>query len=178
MIFDTDDMWDGNHRLDLLWQLKLANPKFRMTAFCVPGLCTSRFLATLPDWIEVAAHGWRHGGTDLSDPRECEDWSKEDTENVLDSLHARFIPLWKSPGWQISDGTYAALAERDWMVADQHYNDGRRPKSLRVHCEGDGDHVHTHVQDVCGNGLAEIFDSLLVLVKRADTFATISEVAA
>ena len=173
MIVDVDDMHDDNHRLDLLWQLKRANPKFRMTAFAVPGLCTPRFLSTLPDWIEVAAHGWMH-----PDPYECVNWTKEQTEQVLDNLHPRFVHLWKSPGWQISDGTYEALLERDWMVADQHYNDHRRPISLRVHCEGDGDHVHTHVQDVCGNGLVETFPYLLERVTTADIFATITEVAA
>ncbi len=178
MIFDVDDMHDGNHRLDLLWQLKRANPKFRMTAFAVPGLCTPRFLSTLPDWIEVAAHGWMHGGPDCSDPRECEDWSRDDTANLLDSLHPRFVHVWKSPGWQISDGTYEALLERDWMVADQHYNDRRRPIKLRSHCEGDGDHHHHHVQDWGSNGLAESWSTILPAVTTADTFAMISEVAA
>ncbi len=173
VIFDADDMHDNNHRLDLLWQLKRANRLFRMTAFAVPGLCSDRFLATLPDWIEVAAHGWMH-----PDPYECVNWTKEQTEQVLDHLHPRFVHLWKSPGWQISDGTYEALLERDWMVADQHYNDHRRPISLRVHCEGDGDHVHTHIQDWGSNGLVESWPYLLERVTTADIFATITEVAA
>ncbi len=178
MIFDSDDMHDNNHRLDLLWQLKRANEKFRMTAFAVPGLCTGKFLAELPNWIEVAAHGWLHGGPDCSDAFETAHWTYEETINVLDKLHPRFIHLWKSPGWQISDGTYVALLERDWMVADQHYNDQRRPISLRVHCEGDGDHVHTHIQDWGSNGLVESWPYLLERVTTADIFATITEVAA
>ncbi len=178
VIFDTDDMYDGHHRLDLLWQLKRENPAFRMTAFVVPGLCSARFLAELPDWIEVAAHGWMHGGPGCPDAYESANWTAMEAGHVLDGLHPRFVHLWKSPGWQISDGTYEALLERDWMVADQHYNDHRRPISLRVHCEGDGDHVHTHVQDVCGNGLVETFPYLLERVTTADIFATITEVAA
>lgn len=177
MIFDTDDMHDINHRLDLLHRLKDANEEFRMTAFAVPGLCSPQFLESLPDWIEVAAHGWLHGGPDCADAFEAKDWTRDETVRVLRMLHPRFVALWKSPGWQISDGTYQALLEFDFAVADQHYNDERRPAGLRAHCEGDGDHVHTHVQNVCGNGLEETFPSLLERVREADSFELISEVA-
>lgn len=176
MIFDTDDMHDTNHRFDLLWQLKEANPDFRMTAFCVPAYCPDEFLESIPDWVEVAAHGWHHGGRHCPDPYEAVQWSYEDTVMVLDRLHDRFVKVWKSPGWQISDGTYQALLEQDWAVADQHYNDARRPPTLRSHCLGDGDHVHTHVQNVCGNGLEESFPALLERVKGVESFELISEV--
>lgn len=177
MIFDTDDLHDGNHRLDLLWELKRANEKFRMTAFAVPGLCSADFLEELPDWIEIAAHGWLHGGPFCDDPYEAANWGYTDAMRVLNSLHPRFVKLWKSPGWQISDGTYQALLERGFAVADQHYNDHRRPPGLRVHCEGDGDHLHTHVQNVCGNGLEESFPMLLARVAAAESFELVSEVA-
>lgn len=166
----------SNHRLDLLSRLKDANPAFRMTAFAVPGFCPDGFLRSLPDWIEVVPHGWLHGGPDCSDPREAEHWTYEQACEVLDNLHPLFARGWKSPGWQISDGTYRALLERGYWVADQHYNDHRRPDGLRVHCEGDGDHVHTHVQDVCGNGLEETFPTLLDRVLRAESFELVSEV--
>lgn len=178
MIFDTDDLHETNHRLDLLWQLKEANPDFRLTAFAVPAYCGDEFLASLPAWIEVAAHGFHHGGRDCGDAYEAAQWGYQDTMVVLDRLHDRFAKLWKSPGWQISDGTYQALLDRGWAVADQHYNDGRRPEGLRVHCLGDGDHLHTHVQNVCGNGLEESFPVLLERVKAAESFQFISEVAA
>lgn len=176
MIFDTDDLHETNHRLDLLQQLKAANPQFRLTAFTVPGLVSPSFLEGLPDWIEVAAHGWLHGGHDCNDPLEAAEWTCDQTLQVIDGLHPRFVRVWKSPGWQISDGTYEALLLRGWAVADQHYNDHRRPPGLPVHCEGDGDHVHTHVQNVCGNGLEETFPYLLDRVSRAESFEFISEV--
>jgi hypothetical protein len=90
--------------------------------------------------------------------------------------HPRWARGFKAPGWQISDGCYEALLERGWWVADQRYNDGRRPAGLRFHCEGDGDHVHTHVQNVCGNGLEETFLRLLQAVSEAESFDLISEV--
>ena len=177
MIFDTDDLHETNHRLDLLWQLREANPDFKLTAFCVPAYCPDNFLEALPDWVEVAAHGFHHGGRDCPDPYEAAKWSYSDTMMVLNRLHERFVRVWKSPGWQISDGTYDALLDMDWAVADQHYNDHRRPSGLKAHCEGDGDHVHTHVQNVCGNGLEETFSVLLAKVAAADSFQFISEVA-
>lgn len=179
MIFDTDDLHDTNHRLDLLEQLHAANPLFRMTAFAVPALCSNSFLDSLPEWIEVVPHGWMHGGRDCSDPHEAESWTYDQTVDVFLALdHPRWADGWKSPGWQISDGTYEALVEFGWWCADQPYNDARRPAGLRVHRLGDGDHVHTHVQDVCGNGLRETFPALLERVGAAESFELVSEVAA
>ena len=171
MIFDTDDLYEGHDRLDLLWLLKEANPAFRMTAFCVTGLGSEDYWNSLPDWIECAAHGWLH-----PDPLEAKDWSYERAHEVLRSVPGRLAGGWKSPGWQISDGTYQALLDVGWWVADQHYNDGRRPPGLRYHCEGDGDHVHTHIGNVCDNGLEETWLYLLDRVRRAESFELISEV--
>jgi hypothetical protein len=175
MIFDTDDLHETNHRLDLLQQLRDANPLFRMTAFAIPGLCSKGFLDSLPDWIEVGAHGWMHGGVDCSDAREAENWTNEETREILLSLHQRFVKLWKSPGWQISDGTYQALLELDWACADQAYNDTRRPVGLRVHRLGDGDHLHGHIQDIGSNGLAETWSQVLERVTAATSFQLVSE---
>lgn len=177
MIFDTDDLHGGNHRLDLLWQLKEANPAFKMTAFAVPAFCPPEFLDSLPDWIEVAVHGWDHGGPDCSNAYEAAHWTYEQALDVLLAVPGRFVDGFKAPGWQISDETYLALEELGWWVADQHYNDHRRPFSMRVHCEGDGDHIHTHVQDVCGNGLEECFPMWLSKVERAESFQFVSEAA-
>jgi len=97
---------------------------------------------------------------------------------VLNALPPRFVRVWKSPGWQISDGTYQALLDHGFAVADQPYNDHRRPAGLKCHRLGDGDHWHGHIQDVCGNGLSETFAQLLPLVSAAKSFEWISEVVA
>lgn len=171
MIFDTDDLYEGHDRMDLLLELKAANPAFRMTAFCVQGLGSDAYWESLPDWIECAAHGEFH-----PHPREAESWSYEKASAVMADTPERLRGGWKSPGWQISDGTYRALMDRRWWVADQQYNHRRRPVRLPFHCEGEGDHVHTHVQNVCGNGLEETFPYLLQRVREADEFDLISEV--
>ncbi len=171
MIFDTDDLHATNHRLDLLIRLREANPAFRMTAFAVPSLCPESFLEELPDWIEVAGHGWTH-----SCPREAEHWTREEATEVLLRLPQRFVRGWKSPGWQVSDGTYEALLDLDFWIADHPDNDARRPQSLRVHRVYDGDHIHTHVQDVCGNGIEETWDDLVERVSVAESFEWVSEV--
>lgn len=171
MIFDTDDLYDGNDRMDLLLELKAANPAFKLTAFAVPALGDDAYWESLPDWVEVAMHGWAH-----PHPREAENWSYDQALDVMLSAPTRFVQGWKSPGWQISDGTYEAAAELGWWVADQTYNDHRRPEGLRVHCEGEGAHVHTHVQNVCGNGLEESFPHLLACVREASVFEFVSEV--
>lgn len=173
MIFDTDDFHAGNHRLDLLEQLHDANPLFRMTAFAVPGLCPPEFLETVPDWIELAGHGWTH-----PHPREAEHWSYDQAIDVLLSLPDRFVEGWKSPGWQVSDGTYTALLDLGWWIADHPDNNERRPEGLLTHVYGAGDHVHTHVQDWGSNGLAESWDTLLPRVAAAASFELVSEVVA
>lgn len=176
MIFDTDDFHETNHRLDLLHQLHDANPLFRMTAFAVPAFCSDKFLNSLPDWIELAGHGWAHGGPACDNPREAEHWSYDDAALTLRSLPDRFTNGWKSPGWQISDGTYEALIDMGFWCADHPDNNDRRPDGLLTHVHGVGDHLHTHVQNVCGNGLEQLFPQLLERVKAADSFELVSEV--
>lgn len=171
VIFDTDDLYEGHDRMDLLTRLKEANPAFRLTAFAVPCLGSERYWQSVPDWIELAMHGEYH-----PDPREAEHWSYDKAMDVLLAKPPLFVNLWKSPGWQISDGTYQALLELGWSLADQRYNDHRRPEGILVHCEGEGDHVHTHVQNVCGNGLEETFPYLLERVRAAESFELVSEV--
>jgi hypothetical protein len=178
VIFDVDDLHEGHDRMDLLLQLKEANPAFRLTAFAPPALGTDAYWESLPDWVELAVHGYHHGGPGCPDALEAANWTYERACEVLDAKPVRFVNGFKAPGWQISDGTYQALAERGWWVADQHYNDHRRPVELRVHCEGDGNHSHHHVQNVCGNGLQETYTHLLARVREAERFQFVSEAVA
>ncbi len=178
MIFDTDDLYEGHDRMDLLLRLKEANPAFRMTAFAIPDLCSDEYIDSLPDFIEPVVHGWFHGDPP-SDGGECRDWDAEEMGWLIEHMSHRTVRWakgFKSPGWIISDGCYQALAEAGWWVADQRYNDHRRPDGLLIHCEGEGDHVHTHVQDVCGNGLQETWPAILDRVRAAESFELISEV--
>jgi hypothetical protein len=140
--------------------------------FAVPGLGSDEFWESVPDWCELAVHGWVH-----PDPYECAEWSYDRMMTLLDEpILWWFTRGFKAPGWQISDGCYEALLERGWWVADQPYNDDRRPSGLRVHRLGDGDHWHGHIQNVCGNGLEETWDELVGRVREAESFELISEV--
>ena len=172
MIFDWDDLHETNHRLDLLGQLREANPAFRCTVFAVPGCGSDPFWESLPDWVELAVHGWVH-----PDPYECVNWTRQDMERLLDEpvVQKHFACGFKAPGWQISDDCYQVLLERGWWVADQPYNDSRRPKGLLTHRVGGPDHWHGHIQNDCGNGLEETFGHVLSLVRDADSFEFISE---
>lgn len=164
--------------MDLLQRLKEANPAFRMTAFAVPALCSDTYVESLPKWIEVVPHGWNHGDPPV-DGGESREWSYARTVAYIadvGKLSKRWQRGFKAPGWVISTEALQAFADAGWWVADQRYNDSRRPAGLRVHCEGEGDHVHTHVQNVCGNGLEETFGYLLDRVRAAESFELISEV--
>ena len=180
MVVDFDDFGVNNHRLDLLHELRQANPAFRCTLFAIPTECPADFLETVPDWCEVAVHGWKHGDPP-TDGGECKDWSYERMESLITAIwehYPRFVSGFKAPGWQISDGCLQALRDHNWWVADQPYNDQRRPAGLRVHSLGDGDHWHGHIQNVCGNGIEETFDELRARVAAATFFQTVGEVVA
>lgn len=179
MIVDFDDFAEDNHHLDLLEQLRRANPLFRCTLFAIPGQGSPAFWRQVPNYCELAVHGWYH-----PDAYECVDWTADMMRGLIRSKPADFTAGFKAPGWQISDGCYEALAEAGWWLADQPYNDDRRPRGLRVHLlsptassGGDDSHWHGHIQDVCGNGLAETFDRLLDRVRSATSFELVSEVA-
>lgn len=172
MIVDFDDFHETNHRLDLLEKLKEANPLFRCTLFTIPGKCREPFLDDVPNWCQIAVHGWSH-----PDSYECSEWTYEKMERVVNDHVVReyFCRGFKAPGWQISDDCYLALRDNGWWVADQPYNDKRRPLGIRVHRLGDGDHWHGHIQNVEGNGLEERFEELLARVEKASHFEWISE---
>lgn len=177
MIVDFDDFHETNHRLDLLEQLHQANPAFRCTLFAVPGLGTDWFWESVPEWCELAVHGYLH-----PDPYECTSWSVKRMEDAIATKPPQFVDGFKAPGWQISDGCYAALHEAGWWVADHYDNDARRPGGIRTHVlsptassGGDPGHWHGHIQNVCGNGLEETFDVLIERVRDATSLELISE---
>lgn len=191
MIVDFDDFHEHNHKLELLRELKQINPEFKATLFAVPGLGSPKFWNQVPDWLELVPHGWVH-----PDSYECDRWSMtrlfdlvEDVQHLNRYITDRpgFVHGFKAPGWQISQSCFYALAVENWWVADQHYNDERRPIGLRCHLieMPDSDsltrvretgHWHGHIQDVCGNGLSETFQDLRELVAAADHFQFVSEV--
>ena len=180
MIVDFDDLTEADNRFDLLHALKTANPLFRVTLFAIPALGSDEFWESVPEWCELAMHGWLH-----PHPREAEHWTYQQAIEVLHKRPERFAKGFKAPGWQVSDATYNALKDSGWWIADHWDNDGRRPKGLLAHVISraagagkDPGHWHGHIGNVCGNGIEETFPELLQRVKDASSFELISEVVA
>ena len=173
MVFDWDDAWDGHDALPRLHQLREIRNDFRCTLFAVPGRCSREWCEAVPDWVELAVHGWLHESN-----YECAEWTRDDLGRILDSqiVESYFVAGFKAPGWQISDACYAELADRDWWVADQHLEDGRRPQSLRTYFYEDGG-WHGHIDNVCGNGIEETWETVVRLVEGAEEFRWCSEAA-
>ena len=177
MIVDFDDFTERDNQLGLLAMLKEANPAFRCTLFAIPALGSDEFWDSVPEWCELAMHGWWH-----PHPREAEHWTYEDACDVLSAKPARFEKGFKAPGWQISDDTYQAIIDMGFWVADHWENDERRPDGIRAHAISpaagagvDPDHWHGHIGNSCSNGIAETFSAVLSRVREAPTFDLISE---
>jgi hypothetical protein len=171
--FDWDDAYPGHDALDRLGELRRLRPDFRCTLFAIPGRCTAEWCASLPDWVEIAVHGWMHDTN-----YECAAWKREDVWAVMDSPIVRdfFAEGFKAPGWQISDECYEALVEADWWVADQHLEDARRPVGLRTYFYEDGG-WHGHIDNVCGNGIEETWERVVDAVRGAEEFRFCSATA-
>jgi len=187
MIFDSDD-FGANHEIsdmcqahdcrDVLESLRAINYRFKCTLFAIPGEMTQELLnwcVTNNDWVELAVHGFYH-----SSNYECEKMTYVEFDNLINSLPiiTDFFSMgFKAPGWQISDDVLRWLDDHDWWVADQPYNDNRRPKSIPVYKVGE-DSVHTHTWNCVGNGVYELYDELEAKVRAETDFKFVSEVVA
>lgn len=206
MVVDFDD-FGANHVIsdvcqshdcrDQLDKLHYANPAFKVTLFAIPGEITPELLEWCyhnRGWIELAWHGFFH-----RDNYECEKMSYEEFDERVAFFQdffgeEAFVRGFKAPGWQISDDIYRWLADHGWWVADQSYNDGRRPDTVPAYVNH-GDQFtafpkskwqepveveswHGHTWDCCGNGIYETFDHVKSLVENAKEFKFVSEVLA
>lgn len=203
IVFDSDDM-GANHVIsdmcqshdcrDMLMLFKEANPNFKATLFAIPGEMTPELLRWClhnESWVEIAVHGIFHESN-----YECEKMSYE----RFDSYMTSFLPDldffykkgFKAPGWQISDDIYKWLLDNGYWVADQGYNDARRPFELPAYINYDGNFralkngeysgpdyipaIHTHTWDCVGNGVYEMKDQILERIKGETDFRFVSEV--
>lgn len=174
IILDLDDFCEDNNSLDLLFQLKAQVPKFKVNLFTVPGRCSTMFLDEVRklDWVDLIPHGYRH-----TTSRECQDWSYEGSREYLEYvLFLGYTKGFKAPGWQISNGMYEALVEFDFWVADQAYNNSRRPPILKTYILDQPWKIHGHIGHMGGhndNELSCIWDSVIGL---RDEFKFIKEI--
>ncbi len=201
MICDWDD-FGSNHIIsdmcrshdcrDKLDELHYANPAFKTTLFAIPGEMTPELIKWCDankNWVELAVHGFYHTSN-----YECEKMSYEQFDFYMEELGGViedfFVKGFKAPGWQISDDAFRWLMEHDWWVADQGYNDARRPSGLKAYVNYNGRfaawdgswadvdeawHGHTHDHGV-DNGIYATFDHVKQLVVNANSFQFVSEV--
>lgn len=185
IVFDSDD-FGANHVIsdmcqshdcrDVLDKLHILNPAFKATLFAIPFEMTFEMLnwcAANDSWVELAWHGFYH-----SSNYECEKMSYEEFDHIMaefKNLGTHFVKGFKAPGWQISNDIYEWLYDNGWWVADQAYNDERRPKNLPVYKLGEGS-IHTHTWNCVGNGVYELYDQLVEQIKGETDFRFVSEV--
>jgi hypothetical protein len=173
------DMCQSHDCRDQLEKFKAANPNFKATLFAIPGEMTPELLNWVSlnrKWVELGVHGFYHTSN-----YECHTMSYEEfDENMRIMEYRGILPFYvngfKAPGWQISDGIYAWLVEHNWWVADQAYNDSRRPTNLRVYKVGENS-SHHHTWDCVGNGVYEQEQLIIDRIKDEKVFKFISEVA-
>ena len=116
------------------------------------------------------------------------DEAMEPLEGLLEDY---FVKGFKAPGWQISDGVYQWLLDHGWWVADQAYNNDRRPKELKAYVNNNGSfypHIpgvdlvpdfkglHYHTWNCVGNGVYELSDQIKQDIQGEENFKFVSEV--
>ena len=195
MTVDFDD-FGANHIIsnecqshdcrDKLDALHYVNNNFKVTLFAIPGEMTPELLDWCKannGWVELAVHGLFH-----RDNWECAQMSEEEFHAKISRfgfIQDYFVKGFKAPGWQISDGIYSWLEKSGWWVADQSYNNERRPKGMRAYVNNNGvftsgetiiDAWHGHTWDCVGNGIYETYDHVAGLIKDVEEFKFVSEV--
>ena len=154
-IVDADDFCEGNSGFETLQSIKHQVPDFKISLFTIVGKCSIEFLDEMSslDWIQLYPHGLYHKTS-----RECENWSFMRCMNYLKLCEDLkiFEKCFKAPGWQISDGMYKALCCRGWRVADQAYNNERRPKDLEAYILDSPNKLHYHIGHMGGHNANEI----------------------
>lgn len=187
VISDKCQSHDCRDQLDKLHYL---NPKFKCTLFAIPGEMTQELLNWCKanrSWVELAVHGFYHTSN-----YECEKIIYEAFSEAMadfgEMIDHYFVKVFRAPGWQISNDAIEWLYDHDWIIADQGYNDDRRPKEMKAYVNYEGNFTvydnknpygvkayHGHTWDVGWNGIYEDYDKVEKLVREAEDFKFISE---
>jgi hypothetical protein len=195
VIFEWDDQ-GANHVIsdqcqshdmrEYLDKLHYINPGFKATLFAIPAEMTVEqfdWFSANKHWVELAVHGWKH-----TDNWEASKWTYDEADYYLSQVKEMgiFVEGFRAPGWQISDETYLWLKDNGWWVADQSYNNNRRPDDLTAYINHDGQFGvagkgevevwHGHTWNCVGNGIEETFEHVKSLVENAKSFEFVSEV--
>lgn len=180
------DMCQTNDCRKKLDELHYVNGAFKVTLFAVPGEMTAElceWCRANNSWIELAVHGFYHRSN-----YECEKMTLVEFSEHMDffklMLDSYFTRGFKAPGWQIGKGAYDWLSHNGYWVADQSYNDYRRP-DMPAYINDNGQFTvngkpieswHGHCWDCVGNGIYERFEELKEVVRNTTEFKFVSEV--
>ena len=163
---DLDDFYESNTALDTLTRLKQEIPQFKVTLFTILGRCSYSFIQQVKaiEWIDMVPHGFMHETS-----RECEHWTYAQAKKTISWFSQFGITRgFKAPGWQISDGTYSALLDLNYWVADQSYNNIRRPKDLPAYLLDIAGKIHGHIGHLGGHNENELSLLMPELLKLKD----------
>lgn len=180
IVLSLDDFYSCNHQFAKLDKLNDHFDNFKITVFSVATCMPEdwvRFDVLPRKYLSLAIHGYYHTFW------ECHYWSEVTAiKSITDAEEAWTIKGFKAPFWMDSDGTLAACKKLGYWVAlnkdEPPYS--RLPNGLPIYIhDADIAHIpdkwdkpylklHGHVQNVCGNGLAECFDNLIKLPKNTE----------
>ncbi len=181
-IFDLDDFCESHNVIPKLKELKLLLPKLKVNLFTIPDQTPLSLIyeALINDWIQLIPHGVTH-----SDNYEFSELSGKETYEKISSISdwPYYIRGFKAPGWQISNEAIKTLRDLEFWIAVQ-YTDGRMnnhpdgpfqpeiPDSVRSYAMNElpegYQSIHGHCQNVCGNGLEELWPELIKLPTEAE----------
>lgn len=165
---DSDDFDCSPRHMEILLRLKEKLPDLKITLFTIVGKCFDRIVDFKNiDWIDMVPHGWLH-----PTPRECENWSFEDSDLYLSWVSVLGLTKgFKAPGWQISNGMYKALIKHDYWVADQPYNNNRRPVNLPAYIITNPNiQIHCHMESGMDNDILPNLDRFALLKNESCGF--------
>jgi len=183
---DFDDFGPLNHRFDLLDELRLRYPKFKVTMFTIPwdirlnpaDKGTPITLEKFKPWVDEVRQGVKagwldiclHGLTHL--PAEFNKFGYDEArqriiaaEKMFDFCKIPLTKMFKAPYWLISDKAKLAVKDMGYtLVEDGYYN-----FNLANNWPIDAKTVimHGHVQDVCGNGMEESLSKIMKAPRNA-----------
>lgn len=156
-IVNADD-FEETKSLDCLFKIKSLNPNFKITLFTIMGKVSKDFINLIKkiNWIDLAPHGYMH-----ETPEECKNWDYNTSIKYLDFVDEfEITKIFKAPGWQISDDTYKALIDRNYAVADQIYNNERRPPQLAAYLLDTENKLHFHFNSGMENDIEKHIEKI------------------
>jgi len=175
-----DDFNPLNHRFDLLDKMKERFDGFKITMFTIPwdirtelnqgGLAINqeRFIPWVnavrhsveKGWLEVAIHGLTHVQGEFQELDEKHASSRiKFAKEFFKQTKIDYVPLFKAPYWQASDGTKKAVKKAKLTLLEDGYYNWNIKDPFPV--ELDKIIAHGHVQNTCDNGLEESFMRLM-----------------